>query len=84
MCLLVFVFAWVGLRLYLRYLLFSVGGLLVFFDVLSLFKSSTRVPVFFVLFPCLSTLSLPTPFQHWKFVSWVYYLTIRRMEQSIL
>lgn len=26
----VFVFAWVGLRLYLRYLLFSVGGLLVF------------------------------------------------------
>lgn len=46
LCLLVFVFAWVGLRLYLRYLLFSVGGLLVFFDVLSLFKSSTRVPVF--------------------------------------
>lgn len=46
LCSTVFVFAWVGLRLYLRYLLFSVGGLLVFL----MFSRCSNLPPGFLSF----------------------------------
>lgn len=46
LCSTAFVFAWVGLRLYLRYLLFSVGGLLVFL----MFSRCSNLPPGFLSF----------------------------------